>query len=152
MWSDDVLRWRGDGTEGVISYDVDATYIYRRFDGSGVSFVLLLLRSEDVPVTFLVVTYRKTVCRKIHKITKGQCQYKWNVKVPPSTGTAFLSAVFAIGHMQAWTLAYCPHKINELPKVTSWESIHTNQYQIKLSQLSLYADKMYIHTSSLLLR
>ena len=43
-------------------------------------------------------------------------------------------------------------QINELPKVTSWESIHTNQYQIKLSQLSLYADKMYIHTSSLLLR
>lgn len=47
VWSDDVLRWRRDGTEGVISHDVDAAYIYRRSDGSGVSFVLLLLKAED---------------------------------------------------------------------------------------------------------
>ena len=80
MWSDDVLRWRGDGIEGVISHDADAAYIYRRVDGSGVSFILLLLK------------------------IKGQCQYKWNMEVPPSTGTAFLSAVFAIDPMQAWTL------------------------------------------------
>lgn len=74
------------------------------------------------------------------------------MKVPQSTGTAFFACGIRRGLMQAWTLAYFPRKINELPKVTSWESIHTNQYQIKLSQLSLYADKMYIHTSSLLLR
>ena len=38
------------------------------------------------------------------------------------------------------------HRSNE------WGGSFENQYQIKLSQLSLYADKMYIHTSSLLLR
>ena len=64
MRFDDVLRWRGDGAEGVISNDVDAAYIYRRSDGSGVSFILLLLRAENASVTFLVMTYRKTICRK----------------------------------------------------------------------------------------
>lgn len=44
--SDDVLRWRRDGAEGVVSYNADAAYIYCRSDGSGVSFVLLLLNSS----------------------------------------------------------------------------------------------------------
>ena len=46
MRSDDVLRWRRDGAEGVVSYNADAAYIYCRSDGSGVSFVLLLLNSS----------------------------------------------------------------------------------------------------------
>ena len=44
--SDDEMRWRRDGAEGVVSYNADAAYIYCRSDGSGVSFVLLLLNSS----------------------------------------------------------------------------------------------------------
>ena len=65
MRSDDVLRWRWDGTEGIVSHNADAAYIYCWSDGSGVSFVLLLLNSSLLLTTEKVGVFSAEIKRTV---------------------------------------------------------------------------------------